>query len=200
MISRSSSYSLARPHLPRRPSSITSRVSFAVSTAERGETVEPDAPVERQIDAEIAEIKRYEDFTTIDWVQDAAREQLRRKARRRQNAGLYDNGKATWRYRLWDSYDAAQGWIVITLIGAAIGVNAAFLSIITEWLSDIKMGYCTTGFYLNENFCCWGEDNGCDDWHRWTGLEPVNYVLYTIFAVSLATPRVLYAPETDSII
>jgi chloride channel 3/4/5 len=48
----------------------------------------------------------------------------------------------------------------VTIIGAAIGVNAAFLNIITEWLADIKLGYCTTGFYLNENFCCWGEDSG----------------------------------------
>ncbi len=48
-------------------------------------------------------------------------------------------------------------------IGAAIGVNAAFLNIITEWLSDVKLGYCETAFYLNESFCCWGEDNGMND-------------------------------------
>jgi len=39
-------------------------------------------------------------------------------------------------------------------------LNAAFLNIITEWLSDVKLGYCKTAFYLNESFCCWGEDNG----------------------------------------
>ena len=44
--------------------------------------------------------------------------------------------------------------------GAAIGLNAGMLNIVTEWLSDVKLGYCTTGFYLNENFCCWGEENG----------------------------------------
>lgn len=94
-------------------------------------------------------------------MQDAAREQSRRKARRRlAAAGLYNGGRPSWRYRLWASYDAAQGWIVVTIIGAAIGLNAAFLQIVTEWLSDIKLGYCSTAFYLNENFCCWGEDNG----------------------------------------
>jgi hypothetical protein len=51
-------------------------------------------------------------------------------------------------------------YILILDTGAAIGMNAAFLNIITEWLSDIKLGHCTTAFYLNENFCCWGEDNG----------------------------------------
>ncbi|KAK8119153.1 Chloride channel protein [Apiospora kogelbergensis] len=182
MSSRTTSFSAAP--LSRRPSSLTSRLSFAVSTAERGEG--HDAPASQQIDEEIAEIKRYEDFTTIDWVQDASREQLRRKAKRRKNAGLFDNGQVTWRHRVAESYDAAQGWIVVTLIGAAIGLNAAFLNIITEWLSDIKTGYCTTGFYLNENFCCWGEDNGCADWHHWTGFAPANYVIYIIFGTLFA--------------
>jgi H+/Cl- antiporter ClcA len=44
--------------------------------------------------------------------------------------------------------------------GAAIGLNAAFLNIVTEWLSDIKRGYCTTAFYLNQNVCCFGAENG----------------------------------------
>jgi chloride channel 3/4/5 len=52
------------------------------------------------------------------------------------------------------------GICVYWIIGAAIGLNAAFLNITTEWLSDVKLGYCETAFYLNEQFCCWGEDNG----------------------------------------
>lgn len=96
----------------------------------------------------------------LDWVQDATREQARRKLRQRRVMGQYNRGTPSWRFRLWESYDAAQGWIVVTLVGAAIGFNAALLSIITEWLSDIKLGHCTSGFYLNEKFCCWGEDSG----------------------------------------
>lgn len=98
--------------------------------------------------------------SATDWVQDAARERVRRKARRTQAAGLYDAGQFDWRRKVWTAYEDAQGWIVVTIIGVAIGFNAAFLNIITEWLSDIKMGHCTTAFYLNEKFCCWGEDNG----------------------------------------
>src|SRR5436189_4026646 len=138
MTSRSSSFS-AHYQLP---SSLTERrLSRRLSnlpSLEEGQHGASTAPAEHAITEEIAEIKRYEDFTTIDWVQDAAREQLRRKARRRRNAGLYDNGQLGWKHRLWESYDAAQGWIVVTLIGAAIGLNAAFLNIVTEWLSDIK--------------------------------------------------------------
>ncbi|XP_044722058.1 voltage gated chloride channel domain-containing protein [Hirsutella rhossiliensis] len=179
---RSTSFS-RNPHVVRRPS-ISSRLSFAVSTAERGEA--DAAAAEVPIEEAIAEIKRYEDFTTIDWVQDAAREQARRKTRRKRAAGFYGRGQLSWRYRLWESYDAAQGWIVVTIIGVAIGLNAAFLNIITEWLSDIKMGHCTTAFYLNEKFCCWGEDNGCPHWHRWTGFEPFNYFIYIAFATFFA--------------
>ncbi|KAK4187112.1 putative chloride channel protein [Podospora australis] len=184
---RTTSYSstLASPAV-RRPS-VNSRLSFAVSNAEQGEHNNgQNTAAQHQIEEEIAKIKRYEDFTTIDWVQDAAREQQRRKSRRKRQAGLYDRGQFDWRERIRESYEAAQGWIVVTIIGAAIGMNAAFLNIITEWLADIKLGYCKTGFYLNENFCCWGEDNGCADWHRWTGLEPINYFIYILFAIAFA--------------
>ncbi|KAH6856400.1 chloride channel [Chaetomium sp. MPI-CAGE-AT-0009] len=177
-----SSSAAAAPPLVRRPS-VSSRLSSAVSIAERGETQDGGGiAAQHQIDEEIAKIKRYEDFTTIDWVQDAAREQLRRKARRKRQAGLYGAGQSDWRQRIREAYDAAQGWIVVTIIGAAIGLNAGFLNIITEWLADIKLGYCSTKFYLNEDFCCWGEENGCADWHQWTILEPINYIIYIIFA------------------
>lgn len=191
----SGSFSGARPRQGSlRRGSVSSRLSFAASStaAEAGEAGPHDGGhggngggEHHQIEEEIAEIKRYEDFTTIDWVQDAAREQQRRKARRRATAGRFDLGRGDWRYRVWESYDAAQGWIVVTIIGAAIGLNAAFLNIVTEWLSDVKLGYCKTGFYLNEKFCCWGEDNGCADWHRWA-FEPVNYLLYVLFATAFA--------------
>lgn len=110
---------------------------------------------------EINEIKRYEDFTTIDWVQDAVQEQRRRRARRRKGADFWDKeGTFGWRRKVREAYDAGQTWLVVTIVGSIIGLNAAFLNIVTEWLSDIKLGYCTTAFYLNEQFCCWGADGG----------------------------------------
>ncbi|KAL2438387.1 chloride channel protein [Exophiala dermatitidis] len=173
----------------RRPSLSARRLSRRLSTfssLEHGEPRPQVAPVEQAITEEIAEIKRYEDFTTIDWVQDAAQEQLRRRARRKQSKFFERDGVLGWRRKLWESYDAAQAWIVITLVGVVIGVNAAALNIITEWLSDIKTGYCTTAWYLNEDFCCWGSENGCDEWRKWTSFSFVNYLVYTIFALLLA--------------
>lgn len=113
------------------------------------------------INDEISEIKRYEDFTTIDWVQDAVYEQNARRAKRRTGGGFWDKeGVFGWRRKVYESYDAGQAWLVVTLVGMAIGINSAVLNIITEWLSDIKLGHCTSAFYLNEQFCCWGAEGG----------------------------------------
>jgi chloride channel 3/4/5 len=171
--------------LSARPGTINRRLS-ALSTAEQGD-VEPVSQADQAVAEEIDEIKRYEDFTTIDWVQDAAREQQRRKARRQERAGFFEReGRLGWRRKAWEAYDAGQGWIVVTLIGAAIGLNAAFLNIVTEWLSDIKRGYCTTAFYLNESFCCWGAEDGCAEWHHWSTFWPINYILYILFSTMFA--------------
>ncbi|KAF2010199.1 hypothetical protein BU24DRAFT_428214, partial [Aaosphaeria arxii CBS 175.79] len=193
MIRSSSSRSRSRPVAARSS-------SFAPSLRRRNTSVSitSDPEAERAAEAattqqhalqeEIAEIKRYEDFTTIDWVQDAAREQLRRRARRKERAGYWKRNsharwsRGGWRRRIAEAYDAGQAWIVVTLVGAAIGLNAAFLNIITEWLSDIKLGHCETAFYLNESFCCWGADDGCPEWKRWSGFEPLNYLFYILFA------------------
>jgi chloride channel 3/4/5 len=59
MNTRASSSSVARPSLHQR-SSVSSRLSSAISNAEQGEaTISPNA-AEHQIDEEIEEIKRYE--------------------------------------------------------------------------------------------------------------------------------------------
>lgn len=184
-----------RPSLPSRR---LSRRLSAFSGVEQSTTGGSSAVPEHEITEALEEVKRYEDFSTIDWIQDAARDQRRRRGRKEGNAGsLARNGYLAWTRRLKDCYDAGQAWIVVTLVGAAIGLNAAFLNIVTEWLSDVKLGYCSTAFYLNEDFCCWGADK-CDEWHRWTPLWPVNYLLYAtfsmIFAFSSAVLVKAYAP------
>jgi hypothetical protein len=72
--------------------------------------------------------------------------------------------------------------------GLAIGVNAALISIVTEWLSDLKTGYCYDGWWLNQQFCCWEieyeDENGCDSWHPWSTAWPAQYLVYIVFAVS----------------
>lgn len=194
------SSSTSRP--PVRPSLSHRRISRRFSTLsglEDGGAAALQTPVESVVTEELAQLKKYEDFTTIDWVQDAAREQTRRRTRRKDAASFFQqDGVMGWRRRLWESYDAAQAWVVVTLVAIIIGLNAAALNIITEYLSDLKLGYCTSAWYLNEDFCCYGAENGCDEWRRWTSIGLVNYVIYTIMAVLLAATAAylvkVYAP------
>lgn len=61
------------------------------------------------------------------------------------------------------------------------------MSIITVWLSDMKMGYCKTGWWLSQKFCCLelaDEGEGCEEWRNWGGVEPFRWFAYIFFAVS----------------
>lgn len=183
-VNTSTSRSSARPLLSHRR---VSRRFSSLSGLEDGDTTTTNTPAENVATEELAQLKKYEDFTTIDWVQDAAREQIRRRTRRKDAASFFQkDGAMGWRRKLWESYDAAQAWVVVTLVAVIIGLNAAALNIITEYLSDLKMGYCTTAWYLNEGFCCYGAENGCEEWRRWTSIGLVNYFIYTIMAVLFA--------------
>lgn len=77
---------------------------------------------------------------------------------------------------------------LILIIGVCIGLNAAIVSIVSEWLGDIKMGYCSDGWWLNQQFCCWeieGEEvDGCDAWHSWSHVTLARWMVFVLFAVS----------------
>ncbi|CAK5265424.1 unnamed protein product, partial [Mycena citricolor] len=142
-------------------------------------------------DEELEQIRRYEDFRTIDWIQDSILERNRRirKARTLNASRRGPRGEVTvpWLWtQLRKAYDAGQSWFVVSLVGVCIGVNAAIISIVTEWLSDIKMGYCSDGWWLNEQFCCWeieGDDtDGCDSWHPWSHVTIARWFIYVLFA------------------
>lgn len=168
---------------------------------------------------EIDEIRRYEDFSTIDWVEDAARENLKRRLkikRLRERARLdprnLESGSAAatsaarrkrgFQTRLYsffsDSLSAAQAWIVLTIIGCVLGLLAGSVNIITEWLSNLRTGHCSLGIYLNRDFCCPGGQESCAEWKSWTGFVATDYLAYILFSVFFAFTAALlvkfYAP------
>ncbi|KAG2180237.1 hypothetical protein INT43_004026 [Umbelopsis isabellina] len=175
------------------------------------------------IDEELSKaIKRYEDFTTTgknelrvmqcfrnpnhgisvsrisilslllyfitDWVKDAVHERQRKSTFQSMN-----KNDDSWRSWWAITFESAQTWIVISLVGATIGLNSALIAIVTDWLSDIKMGYCSTGWWLNQKFCCWGieeHDGTCEFWTNWS--EPLSlsrdaFTVKWIFYVAWAT-------------
>jgi chloride channel 3/4/5 len=98
--------------------------------------------------------------------------------------------------------DASQVWIILVAAGVLSGGCAAFIDVASDWLGDLKTGYCSAvqdgggdgKFYLNKSFCCWGiEEMGqCGDWHPWgnaLGIGPaggkwvVEYIFFVMFSV-----------------
>jgi len=183
------------------------------------------------IEEELNDARRFEDFETIDWIQDTLFERARRqrelrtaqkKQQQHQRPSRY-HGQSTFRagfsseqLRAWFTtiLHATQSWLVVTLVGAAIGVNAALVDIITSWLTDLKFGYCRVSWWLNSKFCCWEiepipstleatleatSEAMCEDWRNWSdvffGLGYVIYVFYAIlFAFSAAFLVRSFAP------
>ncbi|KAL0073735.1 chloride channel [Phycomyces blakesleeanus] len=105
-----------------------------------------------QLEEELAQIRRYEDFSTI---------------------GKNDTSWRAWR--------------------AAIGLNSALIAIVTDWLSDIKLGYCSEAWWLNQKFCCWeieARDGSCENWIHWSqalhmgpDVFVVKWIFYVFWAV-----------------
>ncbi|TFK44275.1 Cl-channel protein [Crucibulum laeve] len=146
-------------------------------------------------DGEFDQIRRYEDFATIDWIQDSI---LERNRRIRATKDSYaprrgPRGEVTLDW-LWShvkkAADTGQNWFVVSLVGVCIGINAAIISIVSEWLSDIKMGYCSDGWWLNQQFCCWeiegDEVDGCDSWHTWSTVTLARWFIFILFAATFA--------------
>jgi chloride channel 3/4/5 len=98
--------------------------------------------------------------------------------------------------------DASQIWIILIAAGILSGGIAAFIDVASDWLGDLKTGYCSNvdgdgQFYLNKGFCCWGysELSQCNDWHPWSralGISSVGggwiveYIFFVVFSVSIA--------------
>jgi len=109
----------------------------------------------------------YEDMTAIDWIFEYTKERQRLRI-------LYSNATGIVGY-VREMADASQVWVVLVLTGIAVGLIAAGIDIASDWLGDLKAGYCSAGkdggrFYLNRNFCCWGyeEWSQCQDWVPWS--------------------------------
>ncbi|KAJ5172824.1 hypothetical protein N7492_005417 [Penicillium capsulatum] len=136
----------------------------------------------------------YDDFTAIDWIYEYTKERQRKRL-------LYSSGQGVLGpvRRL---LEASNIWLVLIATGVAVGIIAAAIDVATDWLADLKTGYCKSGsgggkFYLNRSFCCWGLDDysKCIDWTPWGnalgatstgGQYTLQYISYVIFSVMCA--------------
>ncbi|KAJ6090464.1 hypothetical protein N7486_009279 [Penicillium sp. IBT 16267x] len=137
----------------------------------------------------------YDDFTAIDWIYEYTKERQRKRL-------LYSSGQGVLGH-VRRFLEAGNIWFVLVATGIAVGIIAASIDIATNWLGDLKTGYCKNGsgggkFYLNRSFCCWGLDDQtkCMDWTPWGsalgsssvgGKYTIEYIFFIVFSVVFAS-------------
>lgn len=132
----------------------------------------------------------YEDLTAIDWIFEYNKERQRLRSLTA-GAGIFGP--------IRHLIDASHAWVIILFTGISVGAIAAAINIATDWLGDLKRGYCSSGpegghFYLSRSFCCYGYDQGskCVGWKPWgdalgaqaaAGKWTIEYIFYLVFSV-----------------
>ncbi|KAF2875160.1 chloride channel [Massariosphaeria phaeospora] len=145
----------------------------------------------------------YDDLTAIDWIFEYAKERQRLRYLYTGVSGILGHIKQL--------ADASQIWIVLIATGILSGGIAAFIDVASDWLGDLKTGYCSNvdgdgRFYLNKGFCCWGyaEYSHCHDWHPWSSALGINslgggwiveYIFFVLFSVLFAACASLLVRE-----
>ncbi|KAH6656021.1 voltage gated chloride channel, partial [Truncatella angustata] len=129
----------------------------------------------------------YNDYATIDWLHELARDSARlRSARERWGAGGLRGGLARW-------WEGAQGWVAAGVIGVLTALVAAGVDVAVALAADWKEGYCAWNPLLERGRCCGREvrrpdgDGGgqaCEDWRSWGGADWARgYAVYVAFAL-----------------
>ncbi|KAG9253936.1 chloride channel [Emericellopsis atlantica] len=145
----------------------------------------------------------YEDLTAIDWIFEYNKE------RRRLRSLAAGAGSLLGHFH--HLIDASKVWIIVLCTGICVGAIAAAINIASDWLGDLKEGYCSSGdegghFYLSKSFCCYGYDQGskCDGWRPWGealglgsggGSFAMGYVFFILFSVTFAYVAALLVQE-----
>ncbi|XP_018908171.1 H(+)/Cl(-) exchange transporter 5 isoform X3 [Bemisia tabaci] len=148
---------------------------------------------------EIPGIGQYEDFHTIDWQRDIARDRMRhRYIVKRKQKSICDLVRG--------AHDAWSGWLCVLLVGLVTGGVAGVIDIGASWMSDLKFGLCPQAFWLNKEQCCWSwssnetsieDSRNCSQWMSWSeiiaesntgaGAFIVSYIFFIAWALLFAS-------------
>jgi len=158
-----------------------------------------------RMDAAEEDYGKYDDFHTIDWQRDVARDRLRHRIlKRRRGDGIANFCRCV--------FDALSAWVCVSVVGIFSGVFAGIIDIGASWLSDLKNGVCHPNFWLTREACCWAsnmshpDDSGyhidCPAWQAWpqvwgysgtsAGVDYVlSYMMYVLIGVFFGVTSVL---------
>lgn len=141
----------------------------------------------------------YDDFTTIDWPRDAVMDSSRRKA-------LQLLGGI--RGKLTRMTDAIQGWVLITIVGFSFALIAYLIDHSEAYLSDLRHGYCATGWYKSERMCCPDKERYgvCPNWMSWSEAmgetnapQSLDFAVYSLFSMLFAYISVRITLRTKTV-
>lgn len=131
--------------------------------------------------------KGFDKFSTIDSINDDYNFSLFKLNSKTRRNDRTNNLRSTINGLTNLLISSSKSWLVLSLIGITIGSIAAIVAIIAEYLNSLKNGYCSTNFYLNKSFCCWGIEEGqCDLWKPWSLVSFFNYLVFVILSISFA--------------
>ncbi|GEQ68205.1 hypothetical protein JCM33374_g1872 [Metschnikowia sp. JCM 33374] len=135
-------------------------------------------------------VQKFDSFVTVDWMDDELEDHRQRLAKKRHAKTLKEQ-----------FLDSSRTWVVLAAIGVTIGAIAASLNVITAWLASLRLGYCSSQFYLSKAFCCWGSvdsEAACGDWAAWSRFSVFRYLTYIVFSAIFSAVAALlvkiYAP------
>ncbi|XP_029170637.1 H(+)/Cl(-) exchange transporter 5 isoform X1 [Nylanderia fulva] len=155
-----------------------------------------DASSHISVDSDdIPGIGQYDDFHTIDWQRDIARDRMRhRYIIKKKHDSIWGLIKG--------AHDAWSGWLCVLLVGLFTGVAAGVIDIGASWMTDLKFGICPQAFWLNKEQCCWSynettfDGGNCSQWWTWpevfnqskdgAGPYTISYLFYTAWALLFA--------------
>ncbi|KAK7077920.1 hypothetical protein SK128_004259, partial [Halocaridina rubra] len=156
---------------------------------------------------EFTGIGQYDDFHTIDWQRDVARDRMRhRHIIKKKQESVWD-----W---IKSGHDAWSGWLCVFMVGVIGGAAAGMIDIGTSWMSDLRFGICPDEFWFNKEQCCWSSEeayydgDNCSNWYSWPELfghtsggagayiiSYIFYILWSLLFASLAASLVkMFAP------
>ncbi|KAH8896499.1 putative chloride channel protein [Thozetella sp. PMI_491] len=147
-----------------------------------------DGDIESLLDSQVSKDERallgsyvgerlpYNDYTTIDWLHDLVKDNVRRAHVQSRLWGGIRGRAAQW-------WDAAQGWLAAFVIGALTAAVAFVVDVSVATVADWKEGYCETNIWLSRKACCPQDEQPCVRWRAWSdGFGPA-YGAYVGFAL-----------------
>lgn len=143
---------------------------------------------------------QYDDFHTIDWIRDIARDRMRhRYIIKKRHDSIFNCIRG--------AHDAWSGWLCVFLVGIVAGTVAGVIDIGAGWMADLREGICPQAFWLNKEHCCWSSNQTiydgfqCRQWFSWSevfGLTDkgawayiVKYFFYIVWSMFFASMCVM---------